>query len=29
MKACGEKLVRQALEDGMSAAEAFRQFGIM
>jgi regulator of RNase E activity RraA len=28
-KARGEKLVRQALEDGMSAAEAFSKFGIM
>jgi regulator of RNase E activity RraA len=28
-KARGEKLVRQALEDGMSACEAFRTFGIM
>ena len=28
-KVRGEKLVRQALEDGMSAGEAFRKFGIM
>jgi regulator of RNase E activity RraA len=28
-KARGEKLVRQAIEDGMSACEAFRKFGIM
>ncbi len=28
-KARGEKLVRQAMEDGMSACEAFRKFGIM
>lgn len=28
-KARGEKLVRQALEDGMSAVAAFRKFGIM
>jgi regulator of RNase E activity RraA len=28
-KARGEKLVRQAIEDGMSACEAFEKFGIM
>ena len=28
-KARGEQLVRQAIEDGMGAAEAFRTFGIM
>ncbi len=28
-KARGEKLVKQAIEGGMSACEAFRQFGIM
>ena len=28
-KARGEKLVKQAIEDGMSACEAFRKFGIM
>jgi len=28
-KARGEKLVRQAIEEGMSACEAFRKFGIM
>ena len=28
-KVRGEKLVREALEDGMSAGEAFRKFGIM
>ena len=28
-KARGEKLVKQAIEDGMSAGEAFREFGIM
>jgi regulator of RNase E activity RraA len=28
-KVRGEKLVRKALEDGMSAGEAFRKFGIM
>ena len=28
-KARGEKLVRKAIEDGMSAGEAFRKFGIM
>jgi 4-hydroxy-4-methyl-2-oxoglutarate aldolase len=28
-KARGEKLVRQAIEDGMSACEAFATFGIM
>ncbi len=28
-KARGEKLVKRAIEDGMSACEAFRKFGIM
>jgi regulator of RNase E activity RraA len=28
-KARGEKSVREALENGVSAAEAFRRFGIM
>jgi regulator of RNase E activity RraA len=28
-KARGEKLVKQAIEDGMSACDAFRKFGIM
>ena len=28
-KARGEKLVKQAIENGMSASEAFRKFGIM
>lgn len=28
-KARGEKLVRQAIESGMSAANAFKEFGIM
>jgi regulator of RNase E activity RraA len=28
-KARGEKLVKQAIEDGMGAADAFRKFGIM
>jgi regulator of RNase E activity RraA len=28
-KARGEKLVKQAIEEGMSACEAFRKFGIM
>jgi 4-hydroxy-4-methyl-2-oxoglutarate aldolase len=28
-KARGEKLVRKAIEDGMSSTEAFRQFGIL
>lgn len=28
-KARGEKLVRKAIEDGMSASDAFRKFGIM
>ena len=28
-KARGEKLVRKALENGMSATEAFRTFGIL
>ena len=28
-KARGEKLVGKAIEDGMSASEAFRKFGIM
>jgi len=28
-KACGEKLVKQAIENGMSACESFRKFGIM
>jgi regulator of RNase E activity RraA len=28
-KARGEKLVRQAIEDGMSACDAFQKFGIM
>ena len=28
-KARGEKLVQQAIEQGMSASEAFRKFGIM
>ena len=28
-KAAGEKLVRKAIEGGMSATEAFRKFGIL
>ncbi len=28
-KAAGEKLVRRAIEEGMSATEAFRKFGIL
>jgi 4-hydroxy-4-methyl-2-oxoglutarate aldolase len=28
-KARGEKLVRQAIEAGLSACEAFRKFGIL
>jgi hypothetical protein len=28
-KARGEKRVQQAIEDGMSAGEAFKKFGIM
>ena len=28
-KAKGEKLVRKAIESGMSATEAFRKFGIL
>ncbi|MFN8005242.1 MAG: RraA family protein, partial [Acidobacteriota bacterium] len=28
-KARGEKLVKKALEDGLSASDAFQKFGIM
>ena len=28
-KAAGEKVVRKAIEEGMSATEAFRKFGIL
>jgi hypothetical protein len=28
-KARGEKLVKKAIESGMSASEAFKKFGIM